>query len=263
MTQRFGLAWRYLGLCALMLVSSPASSQPSASPCGPIANAYGPFDYRTQRDRLAIVERHHFQPHIEALRRLAGASHADLGGNLDYTLRASPNHHRALIAMVRYAERERLPRVVGADYTVDCYFDRAIQFAPDDAIVRMLFAGYLARQNKQEFAEKQLEFAAVLAGNNPFTLYNVGISYLELKRYDKALEFDHKAKALGWPRKDLENRLREAGKWTDPQSVALRAEAASEPATAQSTSAAVPSASAADQAASGTPTASGSGNARP
>jgi tetratricopeptide (TPR) repeat protein len=190
------------------------------SSCGQLANGYGPFDYRTQRDRLAIVEQYHFKPYHEALMRLAGTGKSALGGDLDYTLRASPNHHRALIAMMRYAEREKAQRVSGAGYTIDCYFDRAVRFAPDDAIVRMIFAGFLGRQNSAAMAEKQVEVAAQLAGENPFTLYNVGIVYFELQLYDKALEFDHRAKALGWPRKDLEGLLREAGKWADPPAAA-------------------------------------------
>jgi len=239
MIECFGLAWRAVCCCVLLLTVSPVAAQPSTSLCGSITNAYGPFDYRNQRNRLAIVEKFHFKPQTEALIRPAGAGHSDLGADLDYTLRASPNHHRALIAMVRYGEREKALQVPGANFTIDCYFDRAIRFAPDDAIVRMLFASYLSRQNKPEQAERELEVASALSGDNPFTLYNIGLSYFEMKRYDKALQFDHQAKALGWLRKDLEDRLRKVGKWVEPHSPAT----AGGPATAAPGDAAASSAS--------------------
>src|SRR5882672_10328606 len=66
------------------------------SGCGALPNAYGPFDYRIEHDKLAIVEAYHFTSQVELLIR--GQSGA-LGADLDYTLRAAPNHHRALVAM--------------------------------------------------------------------------------------------------------------------------------------------------------------------
>lgn len=206
----------------LLGLAGPAHAQ-QAQNCGPIANAYGPFDYRTQRPRLAIVEEYHFPPHVEALIRRQGMSGVAIGGDLDYTLRASPNHHRALVSMSRYGERLRRDKVPGADYTVECYFDRAIRFAPDDPIVRMIYAGFLGRQNRLPEAERQLEAAARQAGDNAFTLYNIGLVYLELKRPAKALEFAHRAKALGWPRPELEQRLREQGQWQEPAPAAAAA----------------------------------------
>lgn len=220
---------RWLALLPLVWsLTGPALAQ-QAQNCGPIANAYGPFDYRTQRPRLVIVEQYHFQPHVEALIRRPGMSGVAIGGDIDYTLRASPNHHRALVSMSRYGERLGRDKVPGADYTVECYFDRAIRFAPDDPIVRMIYAGFLGRQNRLPEAERQLEIAAGHAGENAFTLYNIGLVYFELKRHAKALEYAHRAKALGWPRPELEQRLRALGQWQDPAPPAAAASSASAP----------------------------------
>ena len=210
-----------------------AQAQPAFSACGPIENAYGPYDYRTQRDKLDIVEQYHFMPQVEALIR-GGKSGNWLGGNLDYTLRAAPNHHRALVAMTRYGERLKAPKVPGADYPVECYFDRAIRFAPDDAIVRMLYARYLAQHGNAERAAQQLEYVGSQLADSAFTLYNVGLVYFEMKRYDKALEYDHRAKAQGWNRTELEERLRAAGHWRDPAAPAPQADAAPQAAAAAS-----------------------------
>jgi hypothetical protein len=221
----------------------PSFAQPAHNPCGPIANAYGPFDYRTQRGKLVIVEQHHFKPHVEALIRLPGLSGVSLGGDIDYTLRASPNHHRALVAMMQYGNRLKLPKVPGADYPVECYFDRAIRFAPDDPIVRMLFARYLIDQRRPEQAERQLDYVGRDVGDNSLTLFNLGLLYMELRRFDKALEYAHRAKALGSVRPELEEQLRTAGQWRDPDPTMLTAAAAARPNLATSAASPAPSAS--------------------
>lgn len=226
----------------LLCWSLTVAAQPATNPCGSIANAYGPYDYRTERGgKLAIVEQYHFKPHVEALLRLPGMSGVSLGGDIDYTLRASPNHHRALVAMTRYGERLKLPKVPGADYTVACYFDRAIRFAPDDLVVRMLFASWLGRQGEVAAAEGQLDFVGRHAAVNALTLHNAGLVYMELKQYEKALEYDHRAKALGYARKDLEEKLRAAGQWRDPSAAASQQQAASAAPAASSVSSTPPS----------------------
>ena len=54
--------------------------------CGPLQNAFGPFDYRTAKPEVrALVENAHFDEGVAALRR--GLS-SKLGGDIDYTLRA-------------------------------------------------------------------------------------------------------------------------------------------------------------------------------
>ena len=113
--------------------------------CGDLANAYGPYDYRTSRDKLAIVEGVHFTPDVEALR--SGAT-GQIGGDIDYTLRASPNHPRALIAMANLGRKLNTDSPPGAKYTLPCYFDRAIRFAGDDPTVRLVYGTYLARVGK-------------------------------------------------------------------------------------------------------------------
>jgi tetratricopeptide (TPR) repeat protein len=225
-------------VCSLAaLAAVPASAQASFNVCGSLQNAYGPFDYRTQRSKLEIVERYHFSPRAEALISGRSESGTSLGGNIDYTLRASPNHHRALVSMMRYGERLKLPKVPGAEYSVECYFERAVRFAPDDHVVRMLFASYLDRQGKRDLAEKQLELVGREARESAFTLYNVGTVYFDMKNYERAVAYDHRAKALGWQRKDLEEKLRAVGKWRDavtPPTASAADSAASFPVSAAS-----------------------------
>lgn len=174
-------------------------------------NAFGPFDYRTvDAQSKHLVEKEHFTPPIETLR--AGRS-GPLGGELDYTLRAMPNHPRALMAMVRLGEKLRSNRPPGAQYPVECYFDRAIRFTPDDPMVRVLYGDYLAKRGRVDEARQHLAVAEANGGDNAQIVYNLGLAYLELKDYDKAIGFARKAKEMGIQFPGLQQRLQRAGKW--------------------------------------------------
>ena len=54
-----GGAWT-AGLCLAGALPAGAQAQSEGGACGQLKNAYGPFDYRTQRDKLKIVEDFHF-----------------------------------------------------------------------------------------------------------------------------------------------------------------------------------------------------------
>lgn len=199
---------------AALSFASAAFGQPAVSGCGPIANAFGPFDYREERGaELQIVEGAHFTPGVEALIR---GNRGYLGSDLDYTLRAFPNHHRALLSMMRYGEKMNSPQPRHVRYPVECYFTRAIQFRADDAIVRMLYATFLQKAGRKEEANAQLAQATEVAKDNAFTHYNIGLVYLDGKNYEAALRQAHRAHALGFPRTDLKERLQTAGHWREP-----------------------------------------------
>lgn len=211
-----------LGACALQ----SATAQDAG--CGSLANAYGPFDYRTERlGKLAIVEQHHFNPQVEMLIK---GQEGHIEGDLDYVLRASPNHHRALASLSRLSLRNqgvlpRLPR------SVDCYFERAMRFQPDDYIPRMLYASHLTKLGRREPAITLLK--QVVAGPDVWALthFNAGLLYVDLKAYDLALEQAHLAMAKGMTRTELRERLQAAGQWRDPapDAAAAPASEASQP----------------------------------
>lgn len=184
-----------------------------ASPglCGPLENAFGPFDYRTvDAQSKYLVEKEHFTPPIENLR--AGRS-APLGAEIDYTLRAIPNHPRALLAMVRLGDIHRTTQPRGARYPVECYFDRAVRFTPDDAMVRVLYGNYLAQRGRATEARQQLAAAEANAGDDAQVIYNLGLAYFELKDYEKAAGFAKKAQKMGIQFTGLQQRLQRVGKW--------------------------------------------------
>jgi tetratricopeptide (TPR) repeat protein len=204
-------------LASPMAASAQAADQ--VHPCGPLKAGYGPYDYRTaSKWQRNLVEGTHFMPSIESLVRGRTEAGTSLGSSIDYTLRAFPNHHRALVSMMRYGERLKTPKPPGAEYTIECYFDRAIRMTPDDNVVRMLYATFLAKQARESDAEAQLKVVAETASESPLTLYNLGLVYFDMKRYDMALEFAHKAKALGMPRTELQTKLQALDKWREPES---------------------------------------------
>ena len=188
----------------------------SAQECGPLRGSgqYGPYDYRTDKDKLPVVEDHHFTPVVETLVR---GQEGTLGSDLDYTLRAFPNHSRALVAMMKLGEKEKTARPAGANYPVECYFERAMQFRPTDRAVRVIYADYLGKTGKKTEAINQLLGVQEMDGpKNPYVPYEIGLLYFDLGDFEKSLAFAHRAYRQGATLEGLKNRLLRAGKWRDP-----------------------------------------------
>lgn len=198
-----------LGIAALTMTTAALSQMEQ---CGSLASSYGPFDYRTDQDKLPIVNGAHFPPIVEALIR---GNTGPLGADLAYTLRTFPNHHRALVAVMRYGQKTKSPQPRDLPRPVECYFDRALRFRADDSIVRMIYAQFLFANARKAEAEQQLEAAAHHAAGNGFTHNNVGLIYFDMKEYQKALAHARKATELGFDPAALREQLRSVGKWEE------------------------------------------------
>lgn len=198
--------------CALATFGTcPAVAQ--GNNCGQLANAYGPFDYRTDKDKLGIVEQAHFQPVVEMLIK---GHRGTLGGDLDYTLRAFPNHHRALISVMQYGLKKKTPQPSDLARPVECYFDRALRFQPNDHLVRMIYAEYLMNHQRQEEAEHQLAYASAIPGLHGLSHQNIGTFYVSMKKYEAARKQAWRAIELGVTPNRLIGLLEEAGQWMEP-----------------------------------------------
>jgi len=186
----------------------------ASSICGELDNGgNGPFDYTNpQQVHLKNVESHHFSKNVEKL--ISGVT-GYLGGDLDFTLRAYPNHHRALDAMGRLAIRDKTPQPQGARYSALCWFDRAIRFKPDDVMVRLVFSNHLLKLNKLDMALEQLLIANDLEPENPLTAYNLGLIYLKKRDYENAVYYAKKAYDKDFPLEGLKRQLIAAGKWRE------------------------------------------------
>jgi tetratricopeptide (TPR) repeat protein len=174
--------------------------------CGNLQNAFGPYDYRdpvARGEPLNLVERAHFTLDVEALRR---GTTGPVIGDLDYTLRAFPNHHRALNSVANYGlhgGRWTNPEV----RSVECYFKRAMTFRADDEIVRMLYANYLAKAGRWQEAEEQYQAALELTPDAPELNYNVGLFYVNRGQIEKAAKHAKIAYDAGYPLQGLRKKL--------------------------------------------------------
>jgi tetratricopeptide (TPR) repeat protein len=210
---------RTLALAACLAAPVLAAAQAAAPhPCGdPFRNHFGPWDYRSaERANVAIVEKHHFTPGIEAMIQPVNTTMREMAQDVQYTLNVFPNHHRALLTMARLSDKHLADPPPGSAYSVDCWFDRAIRFRPDDTVVRSLYALQLAKRKRLPEAEAQLEAAVAAAKDNPLSHYNIGLVYFDIGNPERALAQAHKAMAMGVGRTELADKLKAAGKWRDP-----------------------------------------------
>ena len=202
-----------LAFATLALVAQPADAQAQQGWfCGPLEAGYGPFDYRTTPyDKREVVERFHFTPQVRSLTR--GASSTAIGGDIGYTLHSFPNHPVALDAMARLGRKLGTNQPRGARYTVECYFERAVRFAPDDPQVRILYAHYLSEKKRTKDARQQLLMAERTEPTRADLLYNLGLGFADVGDFEKSLDYAHRAYAAGIELPGLRNRLQRAGKW--------------------------------------------------
>ena len=143
---------RYWLFSSLFLWAVSTSALESIG-CPTLRHGYGPYDYRTiTKQQIVLVEGAHFFPNVENLRD--GTPHPNRGypivpgGEIDYTLRAFPNHHRALMALSRLSIRDKSDRPKGAKASVDCYFKSAMDFRPDDSYVFLIYGIHLSKKGR-------------------------------------------------------------------------------------------------------------------
>lgn len=191
---------------------------------------FGPFDYTdktysvdgryrghgSDRSPLSFVEGAHFLRKTERL--ISGKATVDPMGDIDYTLRAFPNHHRALYAMVRYYLRElphdrrdeppnKFSPFIRNRPPPECYFQRARYFAPEDGMVPALFGLYLHRRNDLDGALTQYQEAEKLIGPYAEYYYNRGLLHFDRGEYSEAQKYADKAYQMNYQLPGLRRKL--------------------------------------------------------
>lgn len=189
-----------------------------AADCPPYSKGGTGGDYHNAEDAkgLAVVEQFHFGPQVEALRHGMTGS---LGNDIGYTLEHFPNHPRALAAMARLALRSKKAHVPGARHSVECYFQRALAYLPEDGATRALFGAYLLTLKRDGEAAQQLQAAVDAQPDNAVAWYNLGLAHVRGKSWPRALAAAHKAYALGFPLPGLRQQLKAAHEWREPESL--------------------------------------------
>lgn len=196
-----------------ILIFSSGSDLMAKNYCGDLINATGPFDYREKKENdevIKTVEGRHFTEQHE---RLIEDGRAHIGGELAYTLRVFPNHHRALMAMGKLALREKTLHPSGAGYSIECFFERGMRFRPDDGIVHLVYGIYLAQSGDLKKAMDQMIEADRLEPNNSNINYNIGILHFKQKNYEKSIYYAKNAYRLGFSLPGLKDMLIKSGKW--------------------------------------------------
>jgi len=138
--------------------------------------------------------------------------------DIQYTLMAFPNHHRALYAITQYwflPDSNKSKRVKNRQVTPppECYFQRAINFKQDDGTVRMLYGLFLHKLKKYSSALEQYKKAEQLSPDSPQLLYNLGLLHFDMKQYEKSISYAKKAYALQYPLPGLRDKLKNKGYW--------------------------------------------------
>jgi len=197
-------------VCLLATAAAPALAAPKI--CGVFDEPAALADYRKGRTefaaRLAQVEKSSFSQDVES-----GAIGLAAVNGLDATLAAFPNHAPALNVLTRLALKEKRARLPGMKYPVECYYDRAQRFAPDDAAVYAAYAAYLFGLGLNDKAVEMYVRAVELDGRNAVIQYNLGLAYFKLSNYELANKYAQRAYNAGFPLPGLRTMLQNAGKW--------------------------------------------------
>ena len=219
------LTWlgKFLSGASILLTTVSAIAVENSSGCPALLrHSYGPYDYRTiTKEQIVLVEGAHFFPDVENLRD--GVAHQSRGyalvpgAEIDYTLRAFPNHHRALMSLSRLSIRDKTERPKGVKANVDCYFKAAMDFRDNDSTVYLIYGIHLSKKGKASEALEYLDKAKALGDDSVNLQYNLGLAYFQAKRYREALDAAHKAYAAGFPLEGLRNMLKRSGKWEEPK----------------------------------------------
>jgi tetratricopeptide (TPR) repeat protein len=193
----------------------------NGAPCtGSDQKNYGPWDYRKHQGALPVVEKAHFTRRIELL--VGGENDEGPATDIDYTLTKCPNHHRALNSMMQFHLINRGTSLArSGSFTAgwqlyspaECYFQRALNYAPDDETTYMLFASFLHREGKTELAKQQYEKARELAPRSPNIEYNYALLLVDMQQYAEARQIAEDLYAHGFPLPGLKNKLVGVGEW--------------------------------------------------
>ncbi len=169
-------------------------------------------NYTDPKDAAMLnnINNNHFNSDVQNLRR---GETGMIEGDLDYVLRNAPNHHRGLYVMSQYHLRERTEKFEHETYSMLCWFERAMRFAPTDAVVPMIYGIYLHKRTNMAEAERQYKHALDLAPDFAEAHYNLGLLYVDWKRFDDALTQAHEAYRLGYPLPGLREKLAATGAW--------------------------------------------------
>ena len=169
-------------------------------------------DYYAPRDRslLGSAEANHMQRAIEQM--AAETKRGDIPsngamGDFKYILDYFPNHPRALALAAELSIRARHPE------WVQPYFEKSMTLYPNYAATHVIYGTFLQKLGKNADAVLQYERALSIDPSIPNAHYNLGLAYLDLRKYDLANYHANLAYHSGASLPGLRERLKKAGAW--------------------------------------------------
>lgn len=221
---------RYIYIFLLLLATLPFTSNAEVLGCGDFKGVFGPWDYYKPASHRPLsghpmgpvkrVTNVHLTKKMFTLERgNTGAGPEGLMADLDYTLLRIPNHPQALHLLIQFNNKlnGQLPQL--HDFTwkrsTECYFDRAIEFSPNNGETYALYGIYYHGQKRYSEAEKQYKIAESKGYKSADFFYNIGLLYVDLQNYELSQKYALKAYQNGYPLPGLRNRLINLGKWPE------------------------------------------------
>lgn len=189
-------------------------------------NGIGPWDYydpinsqpngANPMGNIKRVTNVHLTPGMLRMEKRASGT---FSGDIDYTLRAIPNHPAGLDLASRLEKRLAQP---GAELTnllkyekpkrdTECYFQRAIALAPNRFYTYVMYGIHLHRFGKYDAANNAYARALALGSNTIETNYNYGLSLVKSGRLAEAEQQAKIAYQGGFPLPGLRNMLQQRG----------------------------------------------------
>tara|TARA_B100001540_G_scaffold127994_1_gene114124 strand:+ start:66 stop:1004 length:939 start_codon:yes stop_codon:yes gene_type:complete len=225
MTARPGLSVRRIFiavLVGLLTLSSAQARQDRPAPWvgkrldgGPCKGGFptdGPYDYlnKSHQTLYNMIEEFHF---TESVAKLIRGSSSTPMGDIDFVLRAIPNHHPALNSATTFSLRHKRYPPGEKGLPAECYLQRAINFAPRDPFPAKLYGYYLHEKKRYKLALQANLEAMKLLPNDAMLRYNTGLLLVEVKQYKKAMEMARPLYDAGLDLPGLKNKLIRAGAW--------------------------------------------------
>lgn len=180
----------------------------AASLCEPVTyggGQYGPIDFYDNNSHMekqgltgglkgetsvTIVTKYHFNSNVKYLKRGQTAVH--IANDLDYTLRALPNHPEALDTVSRFEVNRNKSasfkqKQKAMPYSADCYFQRAIQvFGHKQPQTYMIWGLHKYRNKKYQEAIELYTKARASGFQNAELEYYLGLAYFKTDNIKKA-----------------------------------------------------------------------------
>jgi tetratricopeptide (TPR) repeat protein len=203
---------------ALLGVSAIAQAAPAVeSTCARLDRSEGLNDYRmhnsTKELQWAVQDgrRNHLDP---ALKRLRAGEYSEYAlADIVFILRHWPNHGPALEALIQYDLGGGRP--YGYE-TTECYFQHALEFAPDDRNVILAKAYWRFKKGDKKTALGLYQHVLELDPESADAHYNLGLLYFDMSDFPKARDHAKAAYEAGYPLPGLRRKLEKAGQWDPP-----------------------------------------------